>query len=604
MNESKSRALVSDLADDLSWLEQHCRQKSDNALEAGRLRLAAALVRNAIGPFLDGQEPIPLHATVVGGASAGKSTVVNLLTGASGAAAAEANAQAGFTRHPVCYTNANGAITWPAHLGFLGPLVRLDGSAPSSLDKDVYQVRRVPPDSLSETLLQNFVVWDCPDMTTWAAGSYIPRLLEVCGLTDVLVYVASDERYNDRVPTEFLQLLLQAGKPVICCLTKMREADAKAFLDHFKSEILEKMQGGGPAINTLAIPYLSVEDLANPTGKAAKYRIELLNQVRVLGEPPARGRAFTVRLAMNYLVSHTDDLLGVARDDLNALESWRSAVEAGKCEFESRYRQEYLNSEKFRRFDEALIRLLELLELPGLGKLFSNAMRWAQAPFRLVKSWISKGLQRPEAPPQPERPVLETALAGWLDFLRKEALQRSDTHPLWAHIEQGFTSESLPAQVKDHFEQNFRNFQLGLADEVERTARSIYEELEKKPVLLNTLRGGKAAMDIGSIVAAVLTAGHTVALNVVLIPVAATVSGYLVELLGQQYVENQRETTRTRQEALMHQHISGPLAQWLTEWPATGGSAYERLHQALKRIPPNLLAMSELVNRQLAKMGF
>src|SRR5262249_56308523 len=114
------------------------------ARQCGSLRLAAALVRNAIGPFLDGQAPTPLHVTVVGGAGAGKSTVVNLLTGST---SAEANPTAGFTRHPVCYTNANGALTWPAHLGFLGPLVRLEEPAPASLHEAVSKVRHVPADS-------------------------------------------------------------------------------------------------------------------------------------------------------------------------------------------------------------------------------------------------------------------------------------------------------------------------------------------------------------------------------------------------------------------------------------------------------------------------
>ena len=39
---------------------------------AGQLRLAASLVRNVIGPFLDGQPVKPLHVVVVGGAGAGK----------------------------------------------------------------------------------------------------------------------------------------------------------------------------------------------------------------------------------------------------------------------------------------------------------------------------------------------------------------------------------------------------------------------------------------------------------------------------------------------------------------------------------------------------
>src|SRR5690348_14602590 len=128
-----TRATMAQLADDLGWLEQHCRAHPERAVEAGELRLAAALVRNVVGPFLDGQAPSPLHATVVGGAGAGKSTVANLLSGARGA---EANPQAGFTRHPIAYTSADGALAWSSHLGFLGPLQRLAQAAPASLDQD------------------------------------------------------------------------------------------------------------------------------------------------------------------------------------------------------------------------------------------------------------------------------------------------------------------------------------------------------------------------------------------------------------------------------------------------------------------------------------
>src|SRR5436309_5245339 len=122
MDQLSTRTLLSQLAEDLGWLEAHCRSQPSQAAQAGELRLAAALVRNCLGPFLDGQPPTPLHIAVVGGAGVGKSTVSNLL---SGAVAAETNPQAGFTRHPVAYTQSNGPLSWPAYLGFLGPLQRL-----------------------------------------------------------------------------------------------------------------------------------------------------------------------------------------------------------------------------------------------------------------------------------------------------------------------------------------------------------------------------------------------------------------------------------------------------------------------------------------------
>src|SRR4051794_17968612 len=271
MSSLSTRALTSQLADDFGWLEQHARRQGGPAsASAALLRLAAALVRNCIGPALDGQPPTPLHVAVVGGAGAGKSTVANLL---SGSASAESNAQAGFTRHPIAYTSTNGPLGWSGYLGFLGPLQRLNQPSPASLDEDVYQVRRVPPDPTSYDLLKDFVVWDCPDMTTWAAAGsraqgatgYVTRLLETAALADVLVYVASDERYNDEVPTQFLGQLLETGKPVVVCLMKMREADAPALVSHFQQEVASHLPRplGGGIVSCLAIPYLTPEQLAD-----------------------------------------------------------------------------------------------------------------------------------------------------------------------------------------------------------------------------------------------------------------------------------------------------------------------------------------------------
>ena len=152
------------------------------------------------------------------------------------------------------------------------------------------------------------------------------------------------------------------------------------------------------------------------------------------------------------------------------------------------------------------------------------------------------------------------------------------------HIEKGFGG-GLTELAHERFQQGFRSFQLSLADEVDRTARGIYEELEKKPALLNTLRGGNLTLDVAAI-AGSLTIGHIGLHDFVLVPLMASIKQHVVEWLGKQYVENQRDQMRMRQQRLATQYISTPLAAWLEEWPVTEGSTFERLQVALRRVPP------------------
>src|SRR5262249_20997033 len=153
---------------------------------------------------------------------------------------------------------------------------------------------------------------------------------------------------------------------------------------------------------------------ADPARMAGRYRIPLLNQVLVVGRPAATARLRSVSGAAGYLLHTQQRLLAVAKEDLAALQTWRDVVLAGRVEFDLRYRREYLTGSKFHHFDEALVRLIELLDLPGIGKIVSVPLWVLRTPYRLIKGLVVKALTRPEAPPLPELPVLEEALAGWL----------------------------------------------------------------------------------------------------------------------------------------------------------------------------------------------
>lgn len=594
MDPADHRQVVSLLASDLAWLEDHCRRQPALAREAGQIRLAGALVRNVIGPFLDSSQRTPLHVAVVGGAGAGKSTIVNFLVGA---VVAEANPQAGYTRHPTAYVTATGTTGWAGHLGFLGPLRKLDQPQPSNLDEDVYQVRRVP--STAQSPLGDAVIWDCPDMTTWAAEGYVPRLIEVAGLADVIVYVASDERYNDEVPTQFLQLLIRAGKAVVVVLTKMNPAQAPQLIEHFQNEVLERLHRNGEdksAIPVLAAPYMTPDFLADPVRKAVAYRIPILNQVMVLGDP-AVARKRTVEHAIQYLSTSGGELLDVARQDLAAIDAWQSLVQTSRQEFDRRYQSEFLAGEGFRRFDEARERLLDLLELPGAGRFFAMVMWGLRLPYRAVRGMVEKALTRPPAVSAGEVQVLERAFRAWMDELRAEAIRRADSHPLWKHVSVGFNSGLLDSAT-ERFQTFLRSFQAGSAEEIEGAARSVTAGLEKNPAALVVLRAAKLILDVIAIVLAIWAGGWDW-LTLILIPIFVSVAHQLVELVVRQYVDRKRSAVRSRKMTIVSQAVSGPLAEWLIKWPATGGSAYEKLQAALRRVPESIAQLRRLAEQHL-----
>src|SRR5262249_22151793 len=138
-------------------------------------------------------------------------------------------------------------------------------------------------------------------------------------------------------------------------------------------------------LSVLTVPFLTKAELADPARMAGRYRIPLLNQVLVLGRPAATARLRNVTGAAGFLVQTHQNLLAVARQDMAALQTWREVVQAGRVEFDLRYRREYLTGSKFHHFDEALVRLIDLLDLPGVGKIVSVPLWVLRTPYRLLK---------------------------------------------------------------------------------------------------------------------------------------------------------------------------------------------------------------------------
>ncbi|HQR08291.1 MAG TPA: 50S ribosome-binding GTPase [Gemmatales bacterium] len=576
------------LAADLTWLEQYAGERAELHGAIVPLRLSAALLRNQVAPYLEKRPTQPLYVAVVGGAGTGKSTVVNFLIGRS---AAETNPQAGFTRHPVAFVAVGSPYVDQLSDGILGPLKSIPGPCPSDRDEDVFQIRQVALVSEADTEpLRQAVIWDCPDMTTWKANHYQTRLVETIGLADIILYVASDERYNDAWPTQYLQYILQAGKPVVACLTKMQPSQVEPMLKHFRESVIARIPECAAVSATVALPALTAAEQADPAGVGAPLRKSLIEPVNWWLKQPQKTRHDSVLRAARFLEQFQQTLLAPARHDLAAVAMWESWVHTGRHTFVHRYQNEYLTGESFPHFNAAMLRLMELLELPGVGQYVSKAMHLLRSPYRWVKSWFKK----PNSKDMPETQVLQAGFQGWLDHLRQQVLQQDDQHPVWKALRSAF-HEQRDRQLHEQFQTRIAEFMQQQALSTETTARAIYQELEKNPTALNTLRGIKFSIEAASLTGVVITAGTHLFLDALLIPLVASLTQGLTEAMGKTYVDTQREKARTSQLKLFEQKLAMPLSHELNQWPGSLIPNLPKLRDIVDRLPKDLAALKSAV---------
>ncbi|MCS7022549.1 MAG: 50S ribosome-binding GTPase [Gemmataceae bacterium] len=584
MTLSELRQTVAELSQALDWLAGYVRQQSEST--AAELALAAAVVRNVVGPYLEGVEAPPLHLAVVGGAGAGKSTVVNFLLGRP---VAETNPQAGYTRHPTAFIVDQSHLPWPQTPGFLNGLQAVTTPRSADEDADIYQIRRLTP--LPEEPLQHCIIWDCPDLTTWAASGYVRRLWEVAALADLIVYVASDERYNDLVPTQFLHLLVRAGKPVMVVLTKVAADQSERLVDHFRQEVLGRLprrsDGTLPDVPVLVLPLLTAEQRRDPGGAGAVWRIPLVNQVLTLTANPPLVRRRQVHLAFRYLQLLIANLEQAVRTELDEFQSWQELVRQGRLAFERRYAAEYLEAERFVAIDRCRQAWMDLLELPAAGRWLSAIFWVLRTPYRAARDYVRRWWQQAALPPSLEADVLRAAAAAWRDALHAETLRRLDRHPFWQQLAQRFSSELLPAwhQQWDTLSSRFVQQE---REELEHVCQRLLESLQTRPGRLAVARLGKLTVDLGALALLVYLTWPLDWYHLLLVPLCVSLTHQGVEWLIAIQLESQRRRLRQQRAEHLHHVLAGPLEQWLQQWPATSGSSVARLQQALRQAPAAL----------------
>jgi energy-coupling factor transporter ATP-binding protein EcfA2 len=583
---SEGETLLADLLQLSKYYEG--RGLAEHDLSPAELRFIIALVRHQ---FIEPATSIlsdRAQVMVFGGAGAGKSTTANILTGAP---ISEVNAQAGFTRHPVAVFIEMGNENWPASIG---PLLRSLGSESSSLDEDKYTTRPIA-EAIDPEFLQTHIVWDCPDLTSKDATYYEGRVIEIAALADVCVYVASDERYNDELPTNFLQAVVEAGKPTLCVLTKMSAYDVDEFLRMFREQVVHRLKESQRVEEIYAIPTPVMGKVADLWRESFLHGDHLRGCVRRLTKDFRIRRSKGRWRAANYILSRKARLLEPLHRDVGQWRLWVDQVRRSCNTACQRYQREYLDRTNSEDYQEARDALLAAFPMQGQMSRVWHVLEYLRAPYRMVKSLVGQYTDQQTTGPVVEDELLDRIRQQLLDSLAVAVAGRRGKGPLWESLHEALSHpESLESDGV------FRSLRSKQQRDARTQRQDTYDrvgyQLSNNPRLLWILRSGRLGFDgmaavVGGWIGYQLIGGTVAPLLGVLVALGA--ADDLVRVICQEYVRRDRQELLDRQRKHVEDLFRIAYLEQLIQLPKELGAKMQRLSELSDRVPRMLAILME-----------
>lgn len=509
-------------------VESRRRTAPDADLAEPLLPFARALLAMRLRPALEEGwlEKDPLHAAVFGGTNTGKSTAINVLLGR---AACGMRVTARFSQHPEAFRPTELGNAWcEAFPTRFQGYRRFDGEHPPRQSDE--EIRRdgwrrafaihdpevTAPRALAPSVAPEAVLWDAPDFSTEEAQSWLDGVLEGVALAEVVLLVVTNESYADDRGVTLLKMVAGTG----CALHVIGNktgGDRELFADLSKKLTDRGLiaKGSGEA-SFHPLPQVVGDD--PETRLAALLESDDAQVLRgVLGARLAEGRARkleTLRGTVGFLEERFDDLFEGLRLETQVAERWRAVVErVTRGELIEGYREEYLSGKRYPDFDRALVEMVRMLQVPGIGKVLGGIGQVARMPMRWIKRQVNDLVAGPTAKGggdgPPEERVLARRFKAWLSALRSEAqaLSRADGHPSWDEIAAAVDGDAFQGAVVEGFQKSYGEYRTRMDARIEQTAQELYSKIRDNPKLLNALRAAVLGADGAVTVAAVMSGG-------------------------------------------------------------------------------------------------
>ena len=508
-----------------------------------QLFFTEAFIRKGI--LIESSPDTPLQVVVVGPTQAGKSSISNLILGTT---IAKASPLAGYTVHPQGFCNQTNLQECSGLQNYFGRFQQLTLAEINTERHDCYSLTE---QNINSSLLPACVFWDTPDFDSIDSVDYREGVIRTIALADIIVMIVSKEKYADQSVWDMMSTIETFHQPTLICVNKLVEGTEQLITQSLKEKWLHSRDDEFPDV----IPLLYNKEKGMPD-----WPVSDNNQFISLERRVSHKKHFDYQneLLNKYWHSWLEPV--VAEHEASRL--WRSLVDKSIEQALEEYKRDYLNHPHYYdTFQNTIVQLLNLLEIPGIAGALTKTRRLLTWPARKIMS-IGKKIISPESQ---EEGVLnqigEHLLISFTDQLLEKIDSDSQQSRWWKD------SYSMVRQqrkeILSEYETAVDEYCVSFKQEVDEAASRLYNKLSEQPLLLNTLRATRVTTDIAAMVLILETGGIGVH-DLVITPAMLAVTSLLAESAIGSYiskveVELKQKQLETVKEKLFITHLQQSL---------------------------------------------
>jgi hypothetical protein len=501
-----------------------------------QLIFAEAFIRK--GALLKAEFKLPPQIAVIGPTQAGKSSVCNLLLNNS---LAGVSVLAGYTVHPQGFCVGVNDESSRALQQYFGRYQQLTAK---ELPLDRYDCFALSNNPTDAPLLPPCILWDTPDFDSISAPDYKEGVIRTIALADIVILVLSKEKYADQSVWALMSQIEVFNQPTLIFINKVPKGSEGLIIRSLK----QKWQQSRDDIFPETVPLFYQKETGQPHWD--HHPPKLLYQ---LVKKSLKRHHF--RYQSNLIYLHWRDWISPVIIEHEALEMWEYLIATQIEQALVLYQRDYLeHPDYYETFQQALIELLNLLEIPGIAKILTKTRRILTWPIRKLLGLRKKSAV--ESFESQELQLLNQQADDCLIQLTDHLLEKIDANGRqnmwWNEVYRLLRQQR--AHILENFKYQSKHYYHDFQKDIEHTAQKLYKKLEEKPFILNSLRTTRISADAATIALVIQTGGLGI-YDVVITPAMLSLTSLLTETAIGGYMNKTEAQLKKHQLATVKQQL-------------------------------------------------